>query len=274
MWTYADGSTYRGGVVDGMRHGRGVYTSADGASYDGLWHEDLRSGAGTETSADGLTKYIGGWRNDRRHGEGRLLVASSEGEQKSYEGVWMDSSRTGTPVLTRRRWEQSKPTVARRVPSASRDDASAVPSNTNGATLVKETPLSSMGAPSDTAQAESKPGRSGNDSTSPSKASPPSKDEDVVLTEYTAKLIQSPNFIKALLKQGQVTAPSKVDAINDLEKQFAKQTLDYKGLMVQLRRLLSRDEMREALLVVMPGKEKLRAELRAGQLEPAHVRQM
>ena len=105
-WKYADGSSYKGGVVNGLRHGQGLYRHADTSSYSGGWEDDCRCGMGTEISADRLTKYIGMWRNDQRHGAGQLVTQAcpEDGRAKSYIGTWQHGSLCGKTKMIQRGW--------------------------------------------------------------------------------------------------------------------------------------------------------------------------
>ena len=94
-WEYCDGSTYCGGVVDGCRHGSGFYQWPDKTSYEGEWYDDQRSGVGVETSSDGMSKYMGTWKNNQRHGDGRHVIIRSDGMSVSYEGEWQDGTLRG-----------------------------------------------------------------------------------------------------------------------------------------------------------------------------------
>ena len=96
-WHYADGATYTGPMLGGLRHGRGVYRAADGAVYDGEWRHGQRNGQGIDTSADQLKTYSGGWKDDLKHGKGRLVLRESLKSQRTttYDGEWRHDVKWG-----------------------------------------------------------------------------------------------------------------------------------------------------------------------------------
>ena len=98
-------------------------------------------------------------------------------------------------------------------------------------------------------------------------------DEGAVLSEYISVLIQQARFLYALIEQCKRIAPDKGGDIDGLKERFAKRQLDHKTLNVELRKVVGRDEMREAFKVVVPSMDELRTELRQGSLVPAHERQ-
>lgn len=71
-----DESTYSGEWKAGKREGRGVMKwQNDGSMYRGLWKNDMREN-GEMRMANGNI-YIGGFKNDKFHGMGRLLIANT-----------------------------------------------------------------------------------------------------------------------------------------------------------------------------------------------------
>jgi hypothetical protein len=70
--TWIDGSTYNGGWLNDVRHGKGVFKSREGTVYDGNFDNDIRHGAGTLTYASG-NKIIGIWEKDRLMGPGEMI---------------------------------------------------------------------------------------------------------------------------------------------------------------------------------------------------------
>lgn len=81
---------YEGLVKDGKKHGYGVYTYADGTIYRGNWYMDKRQGLGTLTYASG-NKYEGQWLSDQQHGLGTLTYANGD----KYEGQWNYGKKHG-----------------------------------------------------------------------------------------------------------------------------------------------------------------------------------
>eukprot|EP01103_Thecamoeba_quadrilineata_P000668 TRINITY_DN10582_c0_g1_i1.p1 TRINITY_DN10582_c0_g1~~TRINITY_DN10582_c0_g1_i1.p1 ORF type:complete len:1268 (+),score=236.37 TRINITY_DN10582_c0_g1_i1:202-3804(+) len=111
--TYRDaaGNCYRGEVVDGQRHGRGVFESKDGARYEGEWIQDKRFGKGTMLYANRDT-YDGEWKDDMRDGLG--LWISRDGFR--YYGGWVRDLREGqgeyrldrTGLVYNGQWKEGK----------------------------------------------------------------------------------------------------------------------------------------------------------------------
>ncbi len=115
--TYADGSTYEGEFLSGLRHGNGVQRWPDGRRYEGRWAADRRHGYGVQTYSDGQyrgswlkgdptekglrswrngNRYVGEYRREVPHGRGRLSFADGsryvgnfrQGEMHG-EGSWL-----------------------------------------------------------------------------------------------------------------------------------------------------------------------------------------
>mmetsp|Transcript_17330 Transcript_17330/g.50672 ORF Transcript_17330/g.50672 Transcript_17330/m.50672 type:complete len:260 (+) Transcript_17330:113-892(+) len=121
--TYEDGSSYRGQLVEGRRHGYGQWTSP-GELYTGQWRNDHRDGQGRQTWQDdraqrlyegqfkagcfdghgrmewttpeGLVVYEGQYVNDSKHGIGRY----SWPDGRVYDGQWRDGKRSGRATFT------------------------------------------------------------------------------------------------------------------------------------------------------------------------------
>lgn len=60
--TYADGSTYVGEKLNGLRHGKGVFTYTDGGIYDGDWKFGSMDGYGVLYYSSGAKAYEGNWK--------------------------------------------------------------------------------------------------------------------------------------------------------------------------------------------------------------------
>eukprot|EP00929_Paragymnodinium_shiwhaense_P070010 TRINITY_DN35395_c0_g2_i1.p1 TRINITY_DN35395_c0_g2~~TRINITY_DN35395_c0_g2_i1.p1 ORF type:complete len:215 (-),score=51.70 TRINITY_DN35395_c0_g2_i1:125-769(-) len=118
--TYEDGSTYVGQVVEGRRHGRGVWTSPS-EQYSGQWKLDQRDGQGRQTWSDGrcfegqfsLGKFDGHGRMEwhTAHGlmvyEGQYVCDMKHGtglyqwpDQRIYKGQWVQGKRSGKATYT------------------------------------------------------------------------------------------------------------------------------------------------------------------------------
>lgn len=90
--TYEDGSTYKGQLVSGKRHGHGEWRSAT-AGYVGHWHEDAMHGRGKHTWTDGRV-YEGEFRNGKFSGQGRMEWHAQKGVLV-YEGEYLDDMKHG-----------------------------------------------------------------------------------------------------------------------------------------------------------------------------------
>eukprot|EP00927_Polykrikos_kofoidii_P029587 TRINITY_DN25572_c0_g1_i1.p1 TRINITY_DN25572_c0_g1~~TRINITY_DN25572_c0_g1_i1.p1 ORF type:complete len:218 (+),score=42.43 TRINITY_DN25572_c0_g1_i1:138-791(+) len=118
--TYEDGSTYVGQLVDGRRHGSGVWTSPS-EQYSGQWKADQRDGQGRQTWQDGrlydgqfsdgkfdghgrmewhtphgLMVYEGQYVNDVKHGTGKYKWP----DNRIYDGQWVQGKRSGKATYT------------------------------------------------------------------------------------------------------------------------------------------------------------------------------
>ncbi len=95
-----NGDKYKGEWEDDKRHGKGKLTSPNGAVYDGDWANDMREGYGVVTvpgttpgSSSRIKRYAGGWRRDRRWGNGTNFYGDDGLER--YEGEWYAGERSG-----------------------------------------------------------------------------------------------------------------------------------------------------------------------------------
>ena len=69
---YSNGDVYEGGLVEGVRHGRGRMDYGDYGDvlwYDGEWRNGLHEGAGRKEWVDSLW-YEGEWKGGMMHGRG------------------------------------------------------------------------------------------------------------------------------------------------------------------------------------------------------------
>ncbi len=64
---FGDDQIYKGGVLNGMRHGSGTNQWPDGQTYSGEWQNDSRNGRGTHIWKDGRT-VTGNWKDGHLHG--------------------------------------------------------------------------------------------------------------------------------------------------------------------------------------------------------------
>lgn len=96
MIVYDGGDVYAGEVVDGGRHGAGVYTWSNPQedSYAGEFADDAMDGLGVKRWKDGAI-YFGDRRRAAREGHGVFIDAAGGG----YEGAWANGAPNGYGVL-------------------------------------------------------------------------------------------------------------------------------------------------------------------------------
>lgn len=70
------GSTYQGGIKNGIYHGKGHLTRGNGDYYDGMFLEGKKSGLGKLKVGDAL--YEGEFLNDVKHGKGKITYHNEE----------------------------------------------------------------------------------------------------------------------------------------------------------------------------------------------------
>jgi len=90
---YADGSMYEGQVVNGLRHGTGVYKSGS-EQYQGQWQEDKQHGVGRQSWSDGRS-YEGQFNQGRFAGIGKMVWQTQKGVM-TYEGEYVEDLKHGT----------------------------------------------------------------------------------------------------------------------------------------------------------------------------------
>jgi len=95
---WQDGSKYYGHVLDGKRHGKGIFVWPDGTRYDGHWFENEMHGkgtllllAGSRWGASNWKWYNGNFQHGKYHGEG--IFTWPDGA--IYEGQWKQSRPHG-----------------------------------------------------------------------------------------------------------------------------------------------------------------------------------
>ena len=93
---YPNGDTYEGEFMDGIRESRGVYRyAASGEKYDGEWKNNMKHGIGRMTYAK-AGEYNGFWENGRRHGEGVFHYSNGD----VYSGWWKFGEKEGIGCYT------------------------------------------------------------------------------------------------------------------------------------------------------------------------------
>lgn len=96
--TYEDGSTYLGQLVEGRRHGKGVWTSST-EQYSGQWKFDQRDGRGSQVWQDGR-RYEGQFVDGKFHGRGRMEWHTKLEGLMIYDGEYVDDVKQGQGIYT------------------------------------------------------------------------------------------------------------------------------------------------------------------------------
>jgi len=115
-YTFASGNKYVGEWKDDKYNGQGTYTYADGTIESGIWEDDelldvdvnklpdCKSSStykhncfGTFTFASG-NKYVGEFKNGKRHGQGTFTYAGGDGEK--YVGEFKNDKYNGQGTYT------------------------------------------------------------------------------------------------------------------------------------------------------------------------------
>lgn len=93
--TTEEGNDYKGEVLNGMPHGKGVLSYSNGTKYVGKFVNGKAYGKGTITYAS-LERYKGDWENDLPHGRGVFTWPSGS----KYKGEFRDGKFHGKGTLT------------------------------------------------------------------------------------------------------------------------------------------------------------------------------
>ena len=88
---YSDG-IYKGEIVNGKRHGYGIYTWNNGDIYEGDWVDDKRHGHGKQSYHNGRT-YTGEWQDDKYSGFG-FWCWCMDSKKATYVGEWKGGKNT------------------------------------------------------------------------------------------------------------------------------------------------------------------------------------
>ena len=91
---FDNGSQYIGEMINGKKHGNGIYTSPSGCVYEGEFKDDKANGKGILTDCNG-GKYEGDWINNNAHGKGIMTYANGN----KYEGEWKDNKKNGKGII-------------------------------------------------------------------------------------------------------------------------------------------------------------------------------
>jgi len=85
---------YTGGIVEGVREGKGKLVLENGDIYEGNWKNGKKSGHGIYLYSNGL-KYNGNWEDDRMDGTGSLIFSDGS----LYCGDFSKGSITGEGIF-------------------------------------------------------------------------------------------------------------------------------------------------------------------------------
>ncbi|CAE8711446.1 unnamed protein product [Polarella glacialis] len=97
---HVKGCSYQGEWDNNQKNGYGVQVFPNGQKYEGQWAAGLRSGEGTlwvpVGKAQKLRKlYVGGWKDDRRHGRGTCFFKDGQ----FFQGSWIHGKMHGQGTL-------------------------------------------------------------------------------------------------------------------------------------------------------------------------------
>lgn len=87
---YADGSNYKGQMLNSNRHGLGVYYYTNGDIYAGDWRNNVFEGRGRYIFAGG-EYFEGTLVNGKKHGQGVYVYTNGN----TYEGSWAFDKKHG-----------------------------------------------------------------------------------------------------------------------------------------------------------------------------------
>lgn len=100
VFTWTNGSKYDGEWANGKCNGKGVYTWADGDRYEGEWLDNKFNGSGILTRKDG-SRYAGEWKGGLFNGKGVMYYSEEDVFNRAkYDGQWRRGVRTGKGVMT------------------------------------------------------------------------------------------------------------------------------------------------------------------------------
>merc|ERR1712118_365555 len=82
--TFADGSSYSGQWINGLRHKTGTMRYPNGSTYEGEFFEDIPEGSGKLYDAEERSAYEGQFAAGMREGEGTCIYESGD----RFVGQW------------------------------------------------------------------------------------------------------------------------------------------------------------------------------------------
>ncbi|KAF2253885.1 hypothetical protein BU26DRAFT_502001 [Trematosphaeria pertusa] len=89
---YHSGATYEGTFRLSQRHGHGLYTFQNGDTYDGDWVANQQHGSGTFVEAATGNTYVGGWKNDKKFGEGVTHWKNAQETERLCRICWEEGA--------------------------------------------------------------------------------------------------------------------------------------------------------------------------------------
>eukprot|EP00440_Ansanella_granifera_P003268 gb/GFBE01003559.1/.p1 GENE.gb/GFBE01003559.1/~~gb/GFBE01003559.1/.p1 ORF type:complete len:405 (+),score=95.10 gb/GFBE01003559.1/:1-1215(+) len=94
------GASYQGEWHNNKKNGYGVQVFPNGQKYEGQWANGMRNGEGTLWVPLGKAKklrklYVGGWKDDRRHGRGTCFFKDGQ----FFQGDWTEGKMHGQGTL-------------------------------------------------------------------------------------------------------------------------------------------------------------------------------
>ncbi len=100
VYTFYNGDTYMGKMIDGKMEGKGIYIFASedeskDIEYIGSFKNDLKEGNGMCKLPNGCI-YTGEWKDDFMNGIGKMIYASGD----EYLGHWENGKKEGHGVYT------------------------------------------------------------------------------------------------------------------------------------------------------------------------------
>lgn len=122
---FHSGATYSGSFRLSQLHGHGLYTFQNGDTYDGDWVDGQQHGTGTFVEAATGNTYVGGWKNDKKFGEGVTHWKNAQEAERLCRICWDEPAEAAfydcghvVACLTCAREVQSCPVCRKRVLSA------------------------------------------------------------------------------------------------------------------------------------------------------------
>ncbi|KAF2736982.1 DS-domain-containing protein [Polyplosphaeria fusca] len=89
---YHSGATYSGSFRLSQRHGHGLYTFQNGDTYDGEWAANQQHGLGTFVEGGTGNTYVGGWKNDKKFGEGVTHWKNAQETERLCRICWEETA--------------------------------------------------------------------------------------------------------------------------------------------------------------------------------------